>query len=369
MSNFFSQQLPSERENGEKKDTAISDSSALFLKVESGLKFMLSHFSEPLFPRTISRTVINRRQYEVEDKETAMCYYQAALWEDCRIAAFGVNQTNPDLIFIDLDACDFGNMKALKAALTITLKNIQKKLGGHPTVCWSGRGYHIIQPIDCQVDLRQVPEFAALTDDPNTDFIRFAECYLSDNKQDKSHYPSMRSCLLRVPHTFNSKCKELDIDAEVKIIRRWDGYRPDHKLLIGGFYADLVGKQTQRKNEGASSILTNGVDYGPISWIEKLLQTPIEDFRKRTRDLILVPYLVVRRGMIDVDQIQYIVMQWADNCAKLYRLEPSRREYASRVRSRTYEVMRSNPKIPPMRLETLKEKNPGLFKKLEERSL
>jgi hypothetical protein len=26
-------------------------------------------------------------------------------------------------------------------------------------------------------------------------------------------------------------------------------------------------------------------------------------------------------------------------------------------------------RIPPMRLETLKEKNPGLFKKLEERSL
>ena len=82
----------------------------------------------------------------------------------------------------------------------------------------------------------------------------------------------------------------------------------------------------------------SGVDYGPISWIEKLLRTPIDDFRKRSRDLILVPYLVVRRGMTDVDQIYNIVMQWADRCGELYRLEPSRHEYEKKVRSRIYEV-------------------------------
>jgi hypothetical protein len=66
--------------------------------------------------------------------------------------------------------------------------------------------------------------------------------------------------------------------------------------------------------------------------------------------------------MIDVDQIQEIVMQWADNCAKLYRFEPSMREFANRVRSRTYKVMRD--RIPPMKLETLKEENPELYRQL-----
>jgi hypothetical protein len=28
-------------------------------------------------------------------------------------------------------------------------------------------------------------------------------------------------------------------DAEVTIIQRWEGYRPDYRLLLGHFYADL----------------------------------------------------------------------------------------------------------------------------------
>ena len=51
---------------------------------------------------------------------------------------------------------------ALKMALTKTLNNIKVKLNGaNPTVLWSGRGYHIIQPIDCpvNVNLDNVKEF------------------------------------------------------------------------------------------------------------------------------------------------------------------------------------------------------------------
>jgi hypothetical protein len=109
-------------------------------------------------------------------------------------------------------------------------------------------------------------------------------------------------------------------------------------------------------------VVGTGLDYGPVEWIEKLLQTPLDDFRKRTRDLILVPYLVVIRGMTDVDQITQIILKWAYKCAELYKLEPSRREYQKRIRPRVYEVMQY--RIPPMRLETLKEKNPWLYEKL-----
>ena len=86
--------------------------------------------------------------------------------------------------------------------------------------------------------------------------------------------------------------------------------------------------------------------YGPLPWIEKLLQTLIEDYRKRSRDLILVPYLVFRRGMRDESQITQIVMRWPDKCAELRRLDPSRREYEKETRSRIYEVMRDKIPLP-----------------------
>jgi hypothetical protein len=347
-------------------DTLV-DSSNTMMRVQSGLTFILDHFSGPLFPRRISTASTRNRQKEVDDSDRAMLYFQASLWEDCRIAAFGVGQTNPNLIFIELDARDFVSMKALKTALTKTLKNIKDKLGGFPTVYWSGRGFHVIQPIDCPVNLDEVKEFADLTPYPNNKFLQFAERYLSNGKCDSGNHPAIRSCMLRVPYTLNLKCKEAGIDAEVKIIQKWDGYRPDYILLRGSFYAYLVGERERElsRYQDAAKNYASGVDYGPISWIEKLLQTPTDDFRKRSRDVILVPYLVVRRGMTDVEHIHNIVMQWADKCGELYRLEPTRHEYSNRVRSRIYEVIRD--RIPYMSLERLKEKNPGLYEKLTSR--
>jgi hypothetical protein len=150
------------------------------IRAQSGVEFILGHLSGPLFPRNIMRGGGGKGQFEVDSEEMAMFEFHAALWEECRIAAFGINQTNPDLIFIDLDTSDFASIRAFKLALTATLKNIKDKIGGYPTVYWSGRGCHVIQPIDCPVNLDNIKEFADLTDYPNNKFLRFAERYLSD---------------------------------------------------------------------------------------------------------------------------------------------------------------------------------------------
>jgi hypothetical protein len=191
------------------------------------------------------------RQKEVGDKDRAILYGHRALWEDFRISAFGVNQTNPDLIFIDLDARDFVSKKAFKMALTKTLKNIKDKPGGYPAVDWSGRGYHVIQPIDCPVNLDKIEEFAALTidGDANKQFLQFVERYLTGNKSDTGHHAALESCMIRVPGSLNSKCKDAGIDAEVKILQRWDGRRPDYRLLLGSFYASLVDKRIELEQE------------------------------------------------------------------------------------------------------------------------
>lgn len=68
--------------------------------------------------------------------------------------------------------------------------------------------------------------------------------------------------------------------------------------------------------------------------------------------------------MTDRNEIHDIVMQWADKCGELRRLDPSRREFSVRVRSRIAEVMRD--RIPPMTFGTLKEKNRELYKALKE---
>jgi hypothetical protein len=327
----------------------------------------LSHFDEPLFHRKVSTAATQRKQYEVENEDRVMLYYQGALWEDCRISGYGLNQINPDLIFIDLDCSSFKSKLAHKRALEATLQNIENRLeGAHPTVLWSGRGYHIIQPINCPIPLEDIKELAEL--DPNTSnkFLQFAERYLANNKHDKSHHPAIKSCMLRIPGSINSKCKTEGLDPEVKIFQRWDGHRPDFRLLIGSFYADLVGRyhphDRQRTGTSTSISANNNIksnNNSTIPWIEKLLQTPIEDYRKHARDLILVPYLVVIKGMTDEYQIYDIVMQWANKCAELKRLEPSRQEFAARVRSRIEQVTRY--RVPPMTFETLKEKCPELY--------
>lgn len=350
-------------------DTPVDSS----IKVKEGLDYMLSLFSEPLFPIKIMRSAVNRRQYEMLDKEEALYYYKAALYEDCRISAFGINQKNPDLIFIEIDAKDFRSRRAFEMALKKTLKRIKQKLdGAHPAVNWSGRGYHIIQPIQCPVNLDIIDNFAALIDDGgvNKAFLQFGASYLSDNKKDSCNRPSLKSCQLRVPGSINSKCRDMGIDGEVKIVQRWDGCRPDYSLLLGSFYAYLVGEYEKEQSRyrdyaDASESSMNyapGVDYGPIGWIEKLLQTPIDDYRYHSRNLILVPYLVLTRGITDVDEVTEIVMEWADRCAELRRLEPSRREFQKGTRKRFHVVIRD--RIPPMRLEKLKEKKPKLYGQL-----
>lgn len=229
-----------------------------------------------------------------------------------------------------------------------------------------GRGYHIIQPIWCTEPLENIKngQLTKLEPNPSNKFLQFAERYLSLDKSDSSHNPAIKSCLLRVPGSKNSKCKDMELDPEVKIIQKWNGHRPHYKLLFGRFYADLVGKKNNNSNKKTtitnSTTKTTTQQPTTIAWIERLLQqTPLSDYRKHSRDLIIIPYLVVCKGLTDRDEIYDVVMNWADKCNELRKLEPSRREFSIRIRSRIEEVMRD--RIPPMTLDTLKQKCPELY--------
>jgi hypothetical protein len=117
-------------------------------------------------------------------------------------------------------------------------------------------GYHIIQPLQV-IDLGRVDQFSKWSTDPNKEFLRFAERWLSDGKADYNHYNnvSMNNYLLRVPNSVNSKT-----NTKVKIVQRWNGVRPVVRFVYSYFLAYLVDKRKQPHYGGAISN-NNWIEY------------------------------------------------------------------------------------------------------------
>jgi hypothetical protein len=184
----------------------------------------------------------------------------------------------------------FKNLDALERSLQPTLKTIRKKINGHPTVLWTGNGYHVYQPIDAII-LEQFTEFDQF-ENPSLKFIRFAEYSLTCGKAaDSSHYPSFKSCMIRIPGSHNSKCSAEN--NKIKLYQKWNGYRPSMSMLLGSFHASLVDqkiKEIRLKKRIKKRYGTAEYQRNTISWIETLLETPIEDYRKNAIGLILAPY-------------------------------------------------------------------------------
>jgi hypothetical protein len=354
-----------------------------------GLDFLLSHLQqEPLFPRTVSTAATKGAQKTVYDLDTLKSYYQGALRQDCKISAYTkyedllgksllphTYKPRISLLFVDLDLQSFGQgnekqqLEELKNALDETLANIKEHFNGAtPTVLWTGGVVHIYLTLDADYILvyEDLPEFAPFKD-PSVKFMRYAERRLSNGKSDKDHNVSFRSCMLRIPNSMNTKYQ--GDRSKIIILQRWDGKRarPTKKFMISDFHAYLVQEVVDKKmgelraHRGFNSptSTTRPTAVGEVNknikpWIEKLLQTAITDYRKHTRDLIIIPYLVVTRGLTDRNQIYDIVMQWADRCDQLRRLEPSRHDFSVKVRTRIDEVIQD--RVPPMKVETLKER-------------
>jgi len=295
-----------------------------------GLNFILSHLLQPVWPRTVSTNATSGRQVIVNSKEEAVAYFKAANYFDCRISAYpywrpsplsdfvGIkNPIPPNFIMIDLDLSNFNDeLKLIKTTLRFTLQRINKLLDFMPTTIWSGNGYHLYVPINAVV-LEDVKEFTDI-DQASTKFLRFAEWYLSSGKSDPAHNNtiSLNNCMLRIPGTYNSKN-----NTAVKIIQKWDNYRPKMTLLLGSFCTYLKDQKLkeqrvlqQNASRMASSVAEN------IPWIDRLLQTAVSNGRKYCIWRILVPYLVNRKHL-STEQSTSMIMNWVNECAKVARLD------------------------------------------------
>ena len=293
-------------------------------RVREGIDLILSLFKrgENLFPRTIM-TKRSYGQVLVNSRKEILHYFETTDFLDCRINAYpsytefkGIQRCPPNFIFIDLDSSTFESLEELNRSLSTTLDNIQNILKGFPTVLWTGNGYHIYQPVDSKV-LEEKPfeEF----ENPSLKFLRFAEHYMTNWKSDPSHNPSLKSCLVRIPGSFNSKCKENN--NEVKIIQKWDGYRPLVSPLLPSFYEYLVSEKIREiELQKKAHDIGNGENSTRIEWIERLLQTPIDDYRKNASSLILASYLVNIKKL-SYNNAYITIRQWLTKCNDIRKLD------------------------------------------------
>jgi hypothetical protein len=112
--------------------------------------------------------------------------------------------------------------------------------------------------------------------------MQFAEEFFTNKKHDPQHSPTVKSCLLRIPYTLNSKCKGEEMrSGQVITIQKWNGHRPSINYLLRDFRRYLINeriKEVQRQKQSKNhSIYRNRSSNNVIPWVEKLMQTPIED--------------------------------------------------------------------------------------------
>ena len=165
--------------------------------------------------------------------------------------------------------------------------------------------------------------------------------------------------MVRIPCSINSKNGE-----QVKIIQEWDGHRPGIALMIGTFQLWLSTKQKKdvakfAKNANFKFANNGNFTQTKIHWIEVLLKTSLDDYRKTTVNLILAPYL------INIRQLEYqpgfkIIKSWLEQCASLRQLDFG----ADSLTGNALQTAK-NSRYRPMRLDTLKRRNSAICKVLD----
>lgn len=316
----------------------------------TGLDFILGHLSPPneLWPRTISTRKTAGRQIMAYNKSECLAHFRESNFVDCRLNAYQNENLIPNLLFIDIDKSDFKSNVGLSRALNATLSQINTRLNAKPTVLSTGGGFHILQPIRA-IPLEQISDFNDFHN-PSNNFLRFVARYLSNNKSDSNNNPSINSCMLRVPGSINSKYPSNNI---VKVIQYWDDTKPDFRLLLGSFYANITN---QKMNDMKNPKIPTNTNYSSINWIENLLKMPIADFRKNTVSLILAPYLVNDKHLGYNSAYEKIIL-WLSKCNNLRKLDYG---FNHRVKAALKYAINNNYK--PLTLTNLQLRNPEIYR-------
>jgi hypothetical protein len=280
-----------------------------------------------------------------------------------------------------LDRKNFKTKKLFEEAVQNTLQNFKDKLhGANPSVLWSGGGNHFLQPLCADIVLETESVFTEFVE-PSRKLMQYAEKLVTDNNADPCHCNtvSFNNCMIRIPGSFNSKyiqfngngeAVNIPPQSEVRIIQRWDGYRPNIRWILKDHWIYLI---QERNNEALKGIRdaqkrlrferrypnhTNGRETSRIGWIESLYAKPLDDFRKYCIWRIFAPYFVnVRR--LSRSEVFNLIMYWLDRCNS----ECKRLDF--RPRQKINDSLDSVRRYRPVSKERLKIENEPLYLRLK----
>jgi hypothetical protein len=237
-------------------------------------------------------------------------------------------------------------------------------------VLFTGGGYHDYQPFDLPV-LEEESIFRFF-DNPSTEFIRYAAQRWTNGRNDACNNPSVKSCLLRVPGSINSKNLKT-----VELVQDWNDRRPAANKLLFDFYIKLAAKKLACRTKQKENYFYPPTTFrrkiyrhyghmplylpGPtavegIPWIDAILGNGgMEDYRKILVDLVIAPYLVNVK-QYDYNEAYNTIIRWLDKCGQKRRLD-----FNVRLKVR-YSLNKSRRNgIRPMRLETMKTNYPEVY--------
>jgi non-catalytic primase subunit PriX-like protein len=310
------------------------------------IDFIMSHFGHQseLFPRKMM-TYDSKGQFVVETKQVMYERCQKSGFVDCRINGYpvytewkGVIRHPPNFLFFDLDLCNCSyDPKRLDCILKKTLKEIGK-FSGSPTVLWTGNGYHIYQPIEAfildQESIFSKDNFPNLFSGTgkysnwsvSEVFLKYAEIFFTKGRADSLHKPKYKTCLIRIPGSYNSKLIHKGLEKEeslVKIIQRWDGIKFPIQNLLKEFRRWITTEEYGQKLKNSKKDHFKQISFpspNRIEWIERLLRTPLNDNRKYCLLHVLAPYLVNVKNL-PTEESAKILEIWLLHCSKLRPLD------------------------------------------------
>ncbi len=173
--------------------------------------------------------------------------------------------------------------------------------------------------------------------------------------------------MLRIAGSHNSKClreEKEGKDSEVRIIQKWDCHRHKIQLLLGSFYAYLVDRkfreEVQRQKQQRFSKFRYNDNNSPshttiIPWIETLVKTPIDDYRKTVIRRILSRYLINKKGLCYDDAFN-VIDDWLKKCNSLKRLDSN---FNFRIKNNLNYAIKSGRL--PISLDTLRSERKELY--------
>jgi hypothetical protein len=356
------------------------------VSIEDGLDFILSHLEEPHFPRRISTYLTAKNtpwQIMVSSRDEALARFKQSDLKNCRISAYkypvptvrGINAQVPNFVMADLDRKDpiFKTDKSFNECLENTLQNFNNKLhGAKPSVLWSGGGYHLLQPLDADIVLEMESIFTKFNE-PSKNLIRYIEREMTNNKADSAHNGSVAfgNCMVRIPGSFNTKYIRFNkAQSEVKIVQRWNGYKPDIKWVLRDYWIYLTQEKnneilatSHRDQRRLRSQWKRGIDpnqqkkqANKTEWIESLYNKSLDDCRYYCIWRIFVPYFINIR-MLSQSETFNLIKNWLDRCSQYKRL-------SFNAKNSINHALRTVRHFRPVSLVDLKTERPILFARL-----